>query len=149
MHLLYRGHSIRLCHSQHCTGRFCWSTHWFGECVLQIQANFHSERIHLLFKRWVKMLSAVILTLLGVDRLFFFWLIVEMNVLINRELSIESFQLRHMENFINGNKTITDLIDTPKHKNQGFVVDVECGNFFSIFTHVMWKLCLYFEFHWI
>lgn len=69
-------------------------------------------------------------------------LIIEMNVLINRESSIESFQLRRIGNFENGDELKTQLIDTPKHKNQGFIVDVACGNFLNIFNQVQYK-------HWI
>lgn len=56
------------------------------------------------------------------------------SVLINRELSNESFQLRHIENF-NGIETKI-LIDTPKHTNQGFIVDIACAGFINIFNHV-------------
>lgn len=62
-----------------------------------------------------------------------------MNVLINRKLSTESFQLRRMGILENGIEMQTKLIDTPKHKNQGFIVDIACGNFINIFDHVRYK----------
>lgn len=59
-------------------------------------------------------------------------------MLINRELSKESFQLRHIENF---NRIETKiLIDTPMHTIQGFIVDIACENFLNIFNHDDFKI---------
>lgn len=56
------------------------------------------------------------------------------NVLINHELSNESFQLRHIDNFNRMDTNI--LIDTPKHTIQGFIIDIACDNFLNIFNRV-------------
>lgn len=73
--------------------------------------------------------------------------IIEMNVLINRELSLESFQLRRIGNFENGVEMKTELIDTPTHKNQGFIVDIACANFINIFHHVQYKHLINLKFY--
>lgn len=54
------------------------------------------------------------------------------NAYISAKLSNESFQLRQIEHF-NG---IPRLIDTPRHTVQGFVVNIACDNFLTIFIQV-------------
>lgn len=57
------------------------------------------------------------------------------NAFISAQLSNHTFQLRNIAEF-NG---IAQVIDTPPNTIQGFVVNIACDNFQSIFTQV----CIY------